>query len=115
MRLQIFDYNLRAPSFSCGCMLQTRLQYQISSGNPVDGGVQAMEDHLRRVQLQHTRLQGAHDSVMQALHPSHAEMGADSLADNPAADAGSNSSGKLCMCPIPEQGNSSACSFMRSA
>lgn len=77
-------------------MLQTRLQHQIGSGNPLD--VQAMEDHLRRVQLQHTRLQGAHDSVMQALHPSHDEMGGDPLADNPAADAGSNSSGKLCVC-----------------
>lgn len=90
-------------------MLQTRLQHQISSGNPLDGDVQAMEDHLRRVQLQHTRLQGAHDSVMQALHPSHAEMGADSLADNPAADAGSESSGELCMCSVYEKGNICAC------
>ena len=95
-------------------MLQTRLQHQISSGNPLEGDVQAMEDHLRQVQLQHTRLQGARDSVMQALHPSHAEMGVDALADNPAADAGSDSSGK-CIFQYLSRKNSGACSFMRGA
>ena len=49
-------------------VLQTRLQRQIGSGNPSHEEVQAMEDHLRRVQLQNTRLQGAHDSALQALH-----------------------------------------------
>lgn len=57
-------------------VVQTRLQHLVSSGNPSEDDLQAIEDHLRRVQLQNTRLQGAHDSAIRALQMEGAHDGA---------------------------------------
>ena len=83
---------LCAGSSSRGCLLQTRLQHQVGNGDLSHGEVQALEDHLRRVQLQNTRLQDARDGVMQALHSNQAAP----TAGNAVANPHSNSSSKLC-------------------
>ena len=89
--------------------MQTRLQHLVSSGNPSEDDLQAIEDHLRRVQLQNTRLQGAHDSAVRALQTEfahdraiaqlttelRAELGdADPMSDLHAPHAGSDSTSK---------------------